>query len=90
MNHPISARELLARSQSRPPVCVRRGSEIVLTTGIAGYEYAIESTRCASPQAVIHWVMHLSEKTWVTTRHLRQFIQCAYAANNLGNPWEAR
>lgn len=32
---------------------------------------------CAGPSDAIHWVAHLAEKCWVTTRHLQLFARAA-------------
>lgn len=35
--------------------------------------------RCIGPADAIHWVAHLAEKGWVTTRHLELFARRATA-----------
>ncbi|WP_155492635.1 hypothetical protein [Pluralibacter gergoviae] len=43
--------------------------------------YEIPLSSISSPSGIIEWTLHLSEKSWVSKRLLRRFIQvsCAYA-----------
>lgn len=40
-------------------------------------EYAIELDRCNTPKEILSWAFHLSEKTWMDTEILREFIRVA-------------
>lgn len=40
------------------------------------YWYPVEVKRCNTRGKMLHWIRHLSEKNWVTTEHIRQFIDC--------------
>ena len=40
-----------------------------------GFNYPIEASRCGTEDEVLSWIYHLSEKSWVTTEHIRQFIR---------------
>ena len=46
------------------------------------YEYDIELSRIVTPQDIIGWVLHLSEKNWMTKERLRNFILKCAEANN--------
>jgi len=40
-----------------------------------GYEIALD--RIDNPVKILQWVIHLTEKTWMTTELLNQFVQAA-------------
>lgn len=42
-------------------------------------EYEIALLSCKTPEQVISWIYHLSEKQWVTRDILRRFIKVASA-----------
>lgn len=50
------------------------------------YEYNIPLNRCRNYTEILGWVLHLSEKTWVTSKLLRRFIHVALKANELKVP----
>ena len=41
------------------------------------HEYPIALRRCATPEAILGWVDHLSSKTWITNGVIRRFILLA-------------
>jgi hypothetical protein len=41
------------------------------------YEYPISKERVRTPEHILGWVEHLSEKGWVTRDHLKVFVACA-------------
>ena len=45
--------------------------------------YSVELNNCNTPEKILDWVMHLSEKTWMTTLMIRGFIRAACEANNI-------
>lgn len=45
--------------------------------------YPIAFDDCDSAEKILSWILHLSEKTWVTTDLLRRFIEQASARINL-------
>lgn len=47
------------------------------------YEYNIELSRCNTPEKLLHWVWHLTEKTWMTNDVMRRFIEVACRENNI-------
>ena len=51
-----------------------------------GSIYEIEKTRCNTFPKIIGWVMHMTEKNWVTIEAIRKFIYLAAETNGLGNP----
>lgn len=42
------------------------------------YEYSIHKDRRATPETILGWVVHLSEKNWMTARRLAQFTSLAF------------
>lgn len=47
------------------------------------YEYNIELSRCNTPAKLLHWIWHLTEKTWMTNDVMRRFIEVACRENNI-------
>jgi len=43
-----------------------------------GYEYSIVVERIASPMQLLHWVAHMSKKSWrnQTSRRISRFVEC--------------
>lgn len=56
------------------------GKAIVL---VGGFSYVITLDRCDTLEKILDWVLHLSEKTWVTTDLIESFIHLAIDANNI-------
>lgn len=44
------------------------------------YEYNILLDTCRTAEDVLNWVLHLSDKTWITTEVLKRFILIASRA----------
>ena len=38
------------------------------------YQYEIALDRINNPVKILQWVIHLTEKTWMTTELMRQFV----------------
>ena len=38
------------------------------------YQYEIALNRINNPVKILQWVIHLTEKTWMTTELMRQFV----------------
>ena len=49
-------------------------------------EYNVPLNRCKSTAEILAWVVHLSEKTWITTEHLERFILLACRENGFELP----
>ena len=47
------------------------------------YEYNIDLQRCNTPEKLLHWIWHLTEKTWMTNDVMRRFIQIACKENKI-------
>lgn len=41
------------------------------------FAYEIALSRCSTAVAILQWVRHLSEKTWVTTEMIERFVAVA-------------
>jgi len=48
-----------------------------ITINVA-YPYRIELNRITDPESVLRWVHHLTEKTWMTTELVHEFIERVY------------
>lgn len=57
------------------------GDEVVLDAD--GQKYRFELDRCDTPEKVLDWCIHLSEKTWVTGLHIRDFILLMHEVNKV-------
>jgi hypothetical protein len=55
-------------------VTIKRGCASI-DTGIPGYRYNIELDRIDSPERMVHWLHHLSSKTWFTPKMVGDLIQ---------------
>lgn len=49
----------------------------------AAAPYIIELFRCNTEEKILAWVLHLTEKTWVTCDIINEFIQLASERNNV-------
>jgi len=59
------------------------GQAIVLN----GY-YEISFGECNSLGKIIHWIVHLSGKLWVTAEIIERFVWIAMDRNGLGSPYD--
>ena len=74
-NHEVqveSIEELLGfdEAEALSKQCYIDDDYVVLDEG----RYQIRVNRCATPEAILGWVYHLGEKTWVTAPILRRFV----------------
>lgn len=60
--------------------CYIDGDYIVLDVR---FPYDIELSRCDSPEKILHWVWHLSQKNWVHRHLLWKFINLVCEYHNL-------
>ena len=49
-------------------------------------EYVIGLQRIEGPLSLVKWILQLSEKSWVTTTHIQEFIEIVCEAKG----WESR
>ncbi|WP_421789328.1 hypothetical protein [Hyphobacterium sp.] len=47
------------------------------------YEYNIHLSRIDTPEKVVSWVYHLTEKTWMTTEVLREVLKTVSNENGI-------
>ena len=47
-----------------------------------GYEYWLEKYRVRNQAALLHWVLHLSEKSWMNPARIRYFAELVAHTNN--------
>ena len=62
------------------------GDNVVLTWG--GYEYEFPLSRLSTPDALLGFIAHISEKEWegMTPYRLREFVISVYKKNGWGFP----
>ncbi|ORM96265.1 hypothetical protein [Pantoea septica] len=48
-----------------------------------GWDYDVAISDCNTHEKILSWVMHLSEKNWVTKDIIRQFIRVSAHASGL-------
>ncbi len=48
-----------------------------------GAVYDVDFDRCRTQADILHWVTHLTLKTWVTREMLRDFIKAACDLNDI-------
>jgi hypothetical protein len=63
-------------------VSVKEGHIVINVT----YEYNIALDTCQSYKNILSWVLHLTEKTWMTTEVLERFIRVACHEAGLETP----
>lgn len=56
------------------------GRAFILPTG-NGTAYEIDVCRIPNKACLLGWVLHLSEKRWVTTKLLGEFVECVCRNN---------
>ncbi len=83
MPEPMSMGEFPEESEKRGEIlakqCYVEDDSIIINLG---HEYPIALRRCATPEAILGWVDHLLDKTWMTTDVIQQFI--GYATQHHG------
>ena len=47
------------------------------------YPYCIDKSQIDIPEKIIRWVIHLSEKNWMTSELIREFILIACQVANI-------
>lgn len=61
------------------------GKYIDIDTG--HYVYSIKLSRCNTYVKMLHWVKHLSGKTWMTTDMISRFIELAATDEQMKAIW---
>lgn len=56
------------------------GDQIILNLAV---EYYIDLQRCNTPEKILGWLVHLSEKTWIEKKHLVKFCKLAAKENKI-------
>lgn len=47
------------------------------------YLYCIEKSRINTPEKIVRWVVHLSDKNWMTTEYMKYFVLIACNVANI-------
>lgn len=85
MSGGITADELEAEYWRRRKDLAKRvyieDDSIVLLDG--GANYVIDFKRCDTAEKILGWIVHLTEKDWVTTEILERFILLAAADHDI-------
>ena len=59
-------------------MCCKEDASIVFSRSENGAEIChIDLDRCSTPEAILGWVDHLSDKTWITREYIQLFVQFA-------------
>jgi len=66
--------------QLRKKVALDKRGNIVIDIGSP---YRIELSRCNTHEKIVDWVLHLSEKVWITPAIIQRFIELAAQENGL-------
>lgn len=76
--------DLLKRVQEQEEVL---GKQVYVVDGHVvinvEYEYNIELSRCDTAEKLLHWIWHLTEKTWMNTSVMRRFIEVVCRENKI-------
>lgn len=75
-------RAIETENRLRKQVSVKEGHIVINVT----YEYNIPLETCQSYKNILSWVLHLTEKTWITTEVLERFILVACLEAGLERP----
>jgi len=58
---------------------VVQGQNIIFPMPTNGQQYPVPLNECQDSHGILRWTKHMSEKTWVTSEMLRQFMVLAAA-----------
>lgn len=64
-------------------IYVIEGHIVINVLGNVESEYNIPLIGCSTPQGILGWVRHLTEKTWMTPKLVRRFIDVACKQSNI-------
>lgn len=74
------ADELKAQEEKlQKQISVKNGSIVINVS----YEYTIELSRCDTAEKLLHWIWHLTEKSWMTNDVMRRFVEIACRENKI-------
>lgn len=76
MAEKFDEKEYLEKLQGRLTNIVVDETHLTIKAG-AHYEYEIALDRIDNPVKILQWVIHLTEKGWMTNELMRQFVQAA-------------
>ncbi len=68
----------IEKHQIRMDVIFKHNEKLGCITINAAYPYHIELSRIPDPEALVHWLDHLTGKWWMTTEIVREFIRRVY------------
>ena len=77
------AKEVIGNIINSPAKVYIEGDCVVINES---YPYQIELSRCNTPEKILAWVIHLSEKTWMNTDLMAAFIYWAAEGNKITIP----
>lgn len=76
MTEKFNSEEYMATLQERLTRIVVDESYLTINVD-EGYQYEISLERINTPVKILQWVIHLTEKTWMTTELMRQFTMAS-------------
>ena len=62
-----------------PKVVTIKGKYFVWKHNLNSSPYEFHVDRCQNSEQVLSWIHHMTEKTWVTTSHIYQFVNLCVA-----------
>lgn len=75
----IGTRVLAMEERLRKQVYLADGHVVINVE----YEYNIPLSACDTAEKILHWVWHLTEKTWMTNEVMRRFIEVVCGINKV-------
>jgi len=68
----VTDEDLKSAEKENAKLCKSNDTSVSLYDG--GTWYEIDFERCDTHRKLVEWVYHLSEKDWVTGKHIRLFL----------------
>lgn len=82
MFEPISHEELLKLRFKKLVKRDGKGNIDFYHEGVKRWTYWIEEKEVETRRGLIRWIRHLSEKNWITTRHIVELIDVSHEIAN--------
>ena len=88
-NQIYSVSELFSNRRSQyDGVYLDDDGDIVFMYPSGGGSYEIVKSRCDTHAKILSWVLHMGQKSWVTTEAIQKFILLAIQTNGLKSVWD--
>ncbi len=70
----INSAELCAIPFDEAPLAREENGEIIMSDRFSDTEYTFEKRELRTKGRILEWLLHLTEKRWVTGRHINQLL----------------